>query len=253
MLKRYALFQALAINNIVAWSMRLDDQKCSAHDGSPINLDELEADCGELEMDVAIDQIERIRGYLRDKVDRPTLVQGLNELRSRILAHLQSKDFFFVPSSRAKYYERPFDDFGQEVVDKFWNEAGSDMEEAGKSLALGRSTASVYHLVLVLEVALRKLAALLGTNYAPAWDGYIKAVRRRLETPWKDRPEEWRRDEAAYRDLLNDLEALKYSIRNPSMHPGQKYGVDEAVLIHGNMCRFMKHVTTLLPSPHQEA
>jgi hypothetical protein len=64
--------------------------------------------------------------------------------------------------------------------------ASFDIEEAGKCLAFDRGTATVMHLMRVLEVGLKALAKVLQIAYAPSWDSYIKKINTILETSSSD-------------------------------------------------------------------
>ena len=56
-----------------------------------------------------------------------------------------------------------------------------DIEDAGKCLACGNGTATVFHSMRVMEVSLKSFARLLDIPYAPSWESYITKIEIKLK------------------------------------------------------------------------
>src|SRR5271168_5169670 len=93
-----------------------------------------------------------------------------------------------VSSADAKYYSAEECLFGAEVAAKFPCVI-YDIEEAGKCLALDRSTASAFHSIRCLEAGIRALSRCLTipdpTRAADrSWFKSLKAVEDRMKIKW---------------------------------------------------------------------
>src|SRR5262249_39536541 len=96
--------------------------------------------------------------------DRPLAASAafeqLNAIANSVEAELTQLTCFRISAEDAKYFtDRRL--FGEEVATKFVP-ANQDIEEAGKCLALSRGTATVFHLMRVMEAGLKALAKPLG-------------------------------------------------------------------------------------------
>src|SRR5262249_36883249 len=96
------------------------------------------------------------------------LSRMLQELRRRVIEDLEDKVFFCIPYDRVdRFFERSkngdleqktsYSLFGEQSCNAFPSSI-RDIEEAAKCLVVGRSTASVFHLMRVMEIGLRSLA-----------------------------------------------------------------------------------------------
>jgi hypothetical protein len=142
--------------------------------------------------------------------------------------------------------------FGQDVHDRFPS-ALDDIEGAGKCLALGEGTAGVLHCMRVMEVGLRALAGSLGIPYAPSWESYLSQISARIGAKHKTKGVKWKRDEKFYRNVSGDLLTVKQAWRNPTMHVGRKYSVEEADEVFKAVRTFMKQLGTKLCEPQVKA
>lgn len=168
----------------------------------------------------------------------------MNSLHQTIKTELDREFFYRVELKYVKYYNiRQFTDNQVEIVGgKF------DMEEAGACLALGCSTACVFHLSRVIQAALNAIAKQYKFQYSPSWESILKRMRderdaRRKRANAKPSPpnaSELRRDA----DYLADIEAKGHAIkdawRNETIHcPAQRYSQDEAESIFRETQGFM--------------
>jgi hypothetical protein len=125
--------------------------------------------------------------------------------------------------------------------------ASDDIEEASKSLACERATATVFHLMRVMEIGLKTLASALGIPYAPSWESYLSQIKTNLDEKWKNKGAEWKKSEPFFREALGFLHAVKVAWRNPTMHVAASYTTEQAGDIFNAVLGFMRHLATGLP------
>jgi tRNA nucleotidyltransferase/poly(A) polymerase len=119
-----------------------------------------------------------------------------------------------------------------------------DAVEAGKCLALGRWTASVMHIMRVLEVGLRALATLYGLEAEDNWNKVLNQIEAKTREVGKRTygadQEQWAAEAALH------LRFIKNAWRNRAMHPLQKYDEEQATAIYDNTRSFMRHLAEKL-------
>lgn len=154
-----------------------------------------------------------------------------------------SKRFALVLSSRERdLYEATEPLFGDAVFNRFQG-ANDDIAEAGKCLALERGTATVFHLMRVLEAGLKALGKELGIPYAPSWEAYIKQLDKLLDGKSYDSlTSEQKAKRPFYQDVLGDLISIKSAWRNPTMHIVRSYGIRQAGIIFEASKGLMQHL-----------
>jgi hypothetical protein len=118
------------------------------------------------------------------------LAQLLGELKDRIEDELGHQLCFIVPRDKARLFETP-QLFGPDVAESFPS-AAIDIEEAGKCLAYQRGTASVFHLMRVMEAGLKAVSAALGIPYAPSWESHLKQIQSQLDQDWRKKSRKWK-------------------------------------------------------------
>ena len=74
-------------------------------------------------------------------------------------AQLDERFFAYLPGDHAEYWNK---DFGAQVLSRF-SKLAEDIAEAGKCFAAGRYTASVFHLMRIMEAGVGLLAKRLDT------------------------------------------------------------------------------------------
>lgn len=126
-----------------------------------------------------------------------------------------------------KYYDVGF---GHDVTHKF-PEATTEIKEAGTCYALGRHTASVFHLMRAVEHGLRALAVAVGVPGAPLpleyqeWHGLIDQVHSRSSSvidAW-GRSAELTNARQFFKRIIADLQSFKDDVRNVTMHTRTSY------------------------------
>jgi hypothetical protein len=173
-----------------------------------------------------------------DRLGTTDVYSRLEVLGERLKDELRGVQFFYVASDKAQYFESSTPAFGQDVFDKFPS-AIDDIAEAGNCIALGRDTAAVFHLMRVMEAALKVLARELGVSYAPSWESYLRKIAKLVEGNWSLKTDQEKAKQPLYTDLAGDLQSIKIAWRNPTMHIVKKYGPEESIQIFNCVKQFM--------------
>ena len=161
------------------------------------------------------------------------LDENLVGVRKTIAAELRGVIFLRINKSDQRYYENE-SLFGADVEANF-SDAKYDISEAGKCLALDRSTACVLHLMRVLELGLNSLANHFQVPFEHVnWDTVIGQVVTKIKTIADDpnRPATWREDRQFYSEVANQFRFFKDSWRNYAMHIHDKYTPEESLIIY---------------------
>ena len=195
----------------------------------------------DLELASAAMQIHRITENLkRPKYAVAQARDEFREFRTRIEDELRARHFVFVNNTGRLYYQGP-ELFGPEVAAKF-PAAADDIEDAGKSLALGLGTSCVMHLMRVMEVGLKALAQGLRIPYAPSWESYLNQIQSKIAAKPKTKGVTWKKHEHFYRDISGDLIVVKQAWRNPTMHIDRRYTPQEAEQVFGAVRGLMQRL-----------
>lgn len=165
---------------------------------------------------------------------------------------LKRKTFFYIYPEHAQFFptQRSPYPLGEEVFNKFPS-CIYDTNEAAWCLALSRSTASVFHLMRILEAGLGVLGRRFGvslahTNWAPALDEIEKKIRNMHTDPkWRALPD-CKEKQEFYAQAASHFGVLKDAWRNYTAHARGKYTQVEAEDIFRNVRGFMQKLATQL-------
>lgn len=193
---------------------------------------------------------ERLIGTLNSSNDSRQILGHLQDLRQRVLDQVGAVACFSLSVHERELYEGKVPPFGNEVETAFPS-ANDDIYEAGKCLALGRSTACVMHLMRVVEGGLAALAATLDVPKQNDWGSYLRKIEEELASRVKiggaRSP-----DEQFYSEVALTIQHMRRAWRNPSMHMDRSYSVERASEIRNSVKSFMAHLATKVserPSP----
>lgn len=209
------------------------------------DLGAIKEHCQSLQLPLSIMHIELAQAYLsenRQNLSQTRLVSYIDEIHLRVLDELQAPHFLYLPQGKIEFYEKSKKVFGQQCLDKLTN-ATYDIEEAGKCLAFGRSTACVFHLMRVMELAVQEIGTKLGVSLASEQNWHVildqidKAIR---EMPHKTRDEKEAQNK--YAMCSSFLFNVKVAWRNEVMHPRAKYTEDEATDIFTSVRTFIQYL-----------
>lgn len=176
------------------------------------------------------------------KLPQHDISDKLRILRDRLADEIDMIEVFVVRESMFRYYREP-DLFGKQVSDSFPS-AAYDISEAGKCLALDRGTACVFHLMRVMETALREVASALSIQECHEWGRYLNAIRDKVVAMKKSDPQWFKANGGFYNEVQAHLSAVKLTWRNPTMHVVNRYGEESAKDIFESVRMFMAHVAT---------
>jgi hypothetical protein len=206
---------------------------------------EIQKYCEEIVLGSAIEHCKRFVWRLERKRTFSDVSHDIEELKNRILDDMKEELFLHVPSEHAKFYQ-PIDGFGSEVHEAFPSTV-YDIGEAHTCLALERPTASVFHLMRVLEVALVSLGKVFGlhldhTNWAPA----IEQIQSKIRDMGKDSAwrqfADWKDKQEFYSQAVDYLQITKDAWRNHTAHARGKFTQEEARVRLMNVKLFMQKI-----------
>jgi hypothetical protein len=168
------------------------------------------------------------------------VIEPMGILVSSFQDELEARLLLAFPQSSARFFSDG-SMFGDLVEDAF-PAVAYDVGEAGKCLALGRWTASVMHLMRVLEAGLDALARHLDVPTGENWntvlngiEGTLRQVSRKVDG--RD-AEQWAAEAGTH------LRFIKNAWRNHAMHPLERYDQDRARQIFDNTRSFMQHLAS---------
>lgn len=191
--------------------------------------------------------LSRLQGNIRnnDEFTYGSFSDFADDLFLRMRDELELTPCFILESSRGRFYE-PDDPLFGAAVASHYPSAYQEIEEAGKCLALGRSTACVFHLMRTMEVGVRAVAngLRIPDPTKPAeknWGVIIRKIREAIVARQR-----WRRkaDKAFYEEAVASLDAVKNPWRNATMHVEKTYTEEEAENIFYIVRGFMMKIAS---------
>jgi len=190
-------------------------------------LERLRGECMKLKLKASYASVSRMLDTLNDPAGVwRALADDATDLETRIIDELKYLTCFAVEGKAEDLY-RAANLFGDQVAERFPSTV-VDVEEAGKCLALDRGTACVFHLMRVLEVGLRELAADLHVEkLEDNWQKLLDQVRGAVKALPRSTADEKQRL-AQRSEAAAHLQAVKDAWRNDVMHPRDVYTVEQA-------------------------
>jgi hypothetical protein len=168
-----------------------------------------------------------------------TLEKYLETMITSFINAMSESQVFVMTGSASAYLNASVPLFGQQVDDAFPT-ANIDIIEAGKCRALSRWTASVMHLMRVLETGLQTLATHVGCAHQNNWNDTLNQIENALrgvqkKTDGKE-AEQWAAEAGTH------LRFIKNAFRNHVMHPLENYDEERAISVFENTKSFMQHL-----------
>jgi hypothetical protein len=195
----------------------------------------------------ARDFIDYLENTDSQKLGSSEMQQWFEKILSAMDAELKGKLLMYIPSEKLPYYTQK-ELFGNMVETKIPS-VSSDIAEAGRCIALGRYTATVFHLMRVMEAGVRSLANELSATFNPKdpWGKILGAVDDAIKTLPAATSQE-KDYQSACRQVSASLHAVKDAWRNPTMHDIERsYTEEEAQEIWGCVKAFMRRLIAVLP------
>jgi hypothetical protein len=168
-------------------------------------------------------------------------------LTNRLQDELSTKIVMFLPYHRASYYSNPGTVFTEDVRDCFPS-AIYDMDEACKCFALARYTASVFHLMRIMEVGLNLLGNSLDLPIAKSWGSAILNIEKEITLRnTGSNGHKWKENEKPFFvEAATHFRVVKDAWRNHTMHTKDKFDEERAKDILNSVVAFMRHLVTRL-------
>ena len=182
-----------------------------------------------------------LNGLRKDTLTLPELEMLLLQVMPRLCDEFGEQTFLALSSREATLYGVAEPPFGSEVAEKF-KSAIYDINEAAKCLALGRSTASVFHLMRVVERGLRAVYLCMGLTVPDnnSWGIWLKGIRdermRRGDRKWSEND--------YFQDVYSRLDATKDAQRDPTIHIETIHTESEAAVIYENTKALMQKIAS---------
>jgi hypothetical protein len=181
--------------------------------------------------------VDNIKDMLRVKGAMWSLVKPrLEEIVNTLQRELSLMTVIVLEHKEQSYFEPKDPHFGTDVGAKFQASAVFEVDEAAKCLALGRSTAAVFHLMRVMEIGIRAVARCLqipdpvrGTDRN--WGNILREIKTDLDAHVGHSPAKtWTvtGDKEFFESVYVSLDAVRVGWRNPTMHVENKYTDHEA-------------------------
>jgi len=212
-------------------------------------LSKFDQDCADLELNMTRYTIREMQQALAKDVDYSKLGPLAEKLQDRLIDETRSRLYLALNVREATYFEPQEPLFGTDVVTKFPS-VTYEIEEAGKCLALGRSTAAAFHSLRSLEAGLRALARCLGIpdptkGIDRSWGSVLRAIVAQIDLRWpKNTPARMSDECRLFEDTYAALAGMMNPWRNAGMHLDHKYTEEEAKHIFEVVGGFMKKVAS---------
>ncbi len=205
-------------------------------------LGRVRAGCLSTKLNMTVVQIDRTLTALRNQtLTYEQLAESIRALHRRFLDESSSVVFVHIARRLLDYFGAP-DAFGETVASAFPS-AVFDIEEAGNCLAFGRNTASVMHLMRVVECGLRVVAESLGVAAEfKTWEPVIRKLRTELEGKYPAIDPAMKGKREFYSHVFDRLTAIKDAIRNPAMHARENYDESQAIETYRAVKAFIQTV-----------
>jgi hypothetical protein len=179
---------------------------------------------------------QRLIDALNDGIRLHTLDTMLQTANAAFVDEIEDWHCALLGPQEAELYKSSAErQFGLAAVTSFPG-AVFDLEESCKCLALDRGTASVFHLMRVLECVTGAVWRSLPGNQAKqplknGWGEYKSEITTFLTSPpWGavTKPSDWADRKSVYDDIHVDLSAVSNAWRNPTMHIEKVYTPSQA-------------------------
>jgi len=204
-------------------------------------LKKVKAECEAIGLQFSAMCIGDFLKSIRTRVTAKQLIQALSETENSIRREMSMFNFFYMPSEQADFYRKD-ELFGMNVNAKFPS-IQYDMVEAGNCFAMGRSTACVFHLMRIMEVGVQEFGKKLGVALAAEknWQNILDELNKAIKALPHKAPSTVEMSQASA-----NLYAVKLAWRNEVMHPNDKYTLEEAKNLLGQVKLFMGQLAAII-------
>ncbi len=211
-------------------------------------------DCHSLGLSDATRTILRVSEVVESgRFDASRLAGEARRANDALMDDIEKRKYLHVPPELCKYLDHE-QLFGELVYRKF-TAARADIKEAGNCLAVGCSTAAVFHLMRVAEHGLRAIAKKLRVvmthkgqphpvEYAD-WDKVITGIKNKLASLRTMSHGQARQNNLEfYSDLADQCDYMRDMWRNTISHTRRPFNVPEAQGVLQRVEGFMVKLAT---------
>lgn len=210
----------------------------------------------EIGFEESVASIQRLKEALSSSNPLPSeLKWKARNVFDIIKSEAEKRLIFLVPNNLKQFYNN--DELLGKAVKNGYPSAIPDIKSAGNCIAFGNDTASVFHLMRVVELGLRAFSKHLGVKdvkisgkpgnekYVPLafsdWEKIIQAGQNKIDKingskrgPKRQKAQEF------YLPLMMDFRAIKDAWRNHCMHTRAYYNSEDAMMIFSHVKRIME-------------
>jgi hypothetical protein len=214
-------------------------------------LDHLPEHLATLNADVALLCVKDTKDLVaRSWVQWKSIKDSLEQISKTMERELSLKTILVLQPEEVAYFAPKKPLFGQTYAEKFQTDGAFELDEAAKCLALSRPTASVFHLMRILELGIGAMSKCLEIRdpVKPAernWAIILKKIKEDgIEKKWPTAADRMTGDGLLFESLHASLDAVKNPWRNEAMHVVGKYTEDEAKHIFVAVEGFMRKLSS---------
>lgn len=174
--------------------------------------------------------------------------QYIDTLIETLLAECSGRTMLFLSADKEKYLMPAKPIFGSEVKKKFPSTT-FDILEASNCFALGRWNACVFHLMCVLEIALKIMAKELSVSFEHSnWQNILDRIESAVRDMSKpdNKPTNWKVKQEYYSQAISGFTVFKNAWRNYTAHARAQYTESDAHVIMLSVESFMQRMATKL-------
>lgn len=165
------------------------------------------------------------------------IVANSHQLTTSLSDELEKHHTYIVAPREGELIDNGISQFGPEVVNAL-PAIRQDVSQGAKCRAYELWTASVMHMMRVVEVGVTVLSDHLGVTRGPSWGVTIANVLQALDGQRKVKGDaeqkQWASETASYLNFVKD------AFRNPAMHPEMTFDREQAISIYDNTRSFMR-------------
>lgn len=210
----------------------LDEKVCELLTGT---LEEIVRAAGDIDARLTVVAASRMQNALNDpdsKLNVGYLRRAIRDIESRFADELDFIRLFVLAGDKAAYYQGAETHLRPETSDRYPG-VRFDCDEAARCLALGRPTASVFHSMRAIEVAVASLARRLDIPdpIKPAernWGMMLGKVKGAIDQAYPSTSRLPDSEGAFLEGVYVSLDAIKNPWRNATMHVESVYTEEEA-------------------------
>lgn len=175
---------------------------------------------------------ELLKALERDDATWDDLREGVQDIEATFRREASTMAMYAIDDDLRGLTDSCDKAFGTEFQIKFPS-ALYDLEEACNCLAMGRFTATVFHLMRIMEILLRAIHACLGlpppSGADKNWGNMLQAIKANMNGRNANGNSGWTgKDRQFFEDLFASIDAVRVAWRNTTMHVEQRYDKEEA-------------------------